>query len=373
MMTARIRRRGAATNAPHDGGAAKRRRTWWPWAALGLAVALVVVTYQFASRDGAGAASEVPTGAVVTAQVTTATIADTRTFSGTLGHGEPHTVMAPGTGVLTRIAAHGTAIEAGTELFRIDERPVIALHADIPMYRDLAPGDIGVDVEQLVANLTALGYADCGTVDELTACVADAVRAWQDDVGVEPSGVVAAADIAFVPHGTRVDTIHRRVGDAVNRGATVLDLTGTDQVVLLEAEVRHRYLLPVGAVVSTVLPGGVEVTGSVTSANVVAMPGAGGSTNTVTLVEVTLHDRVDDAFLAGPAEVVVEIDRRVDVLTVPVNALLALAGGGHGVEVVAQDGTVTLIPVSTGLFAGGRVEVTGAGIEEGTTVVVAGR
>jgi hypothetical protein len=59
--------------------------------------------------------------------------------------------------------------------------------------------------------------------------------------------------------------------------------------------------------------------------------------------------------------------RRDDVLTVPVAALLALAEGGYGLELV--DGSATrVVAVETGLFAAGRVEVTGDGLAEGQRV-----
>jgi hypothetical protein len=58
---------------------------------------------------------------------------------------------------------------------------------------------------------------------------------------------------------------------------------------------------------------------------------------------------------------------------VPVSALLALAEGGYGLEVVRDDGTTKIVRVDTGLFADGKVEVRGAGIGEGTVVGVAGR
>jgi hypothetical protein len=58
---------------------------------------------------------------------------------------------------------------------------------------------------------------------------------------------------------------------------------------------------------------------------------------------------------------------------VPVTALLALAEGGYGLEVVAEDGTTSTVPVDTGLFAEGKVEVSSPEIEEGTVVGVAGR
>jgi hypothetical protein len=59
------------------------------------------------------------------------------------------------------------------------------------------------------------------------------------------------------------------------------------------------------------------------------------------------------------------------VLAIPVTALLALAGGGYGVEIVTGPGTDRLVGVQTGIFAGGQVAITGPGIAAGTRVVVA--
>jgi hypothetical protein len=59
------------------------------------------------------------------------------------------------------------------------------------------------------------------------------------------------------------------------------------------------------------------------------------------------------------------------VLAAPLSALLALAGGGYGVEVVEPSGAHQLVAVRTGMFAGGQVRVSGAGIRAGTKVVVA--
>ena len=59
------------------------------------------------------------------------------------------------------------------------------------------------------------------------------------------------------------------------------------------------------------------------------------------------------------------------VLAVPISALLALAGGGYGLEVVGPWGHHTLVGVRTGVFAGGDVEVSGRGLAPGTRVVIA--
>ncbi len=61
---------------------------------------------------------------------------------------------------------------------------------------------------------------------------------------------------------------------------------------------------------------------------------------------------------------------REDVLSVPLGALLALSPQQYGVEVVQDDGTTRKVPVTTGLFAAGRVEVSGEGLTAGQSVVV---
>jgi multidrug efflux pump subunit AcrA (membrane-fusion protein) len=62
-----------------------------------------------------------------------------------------------------------------------------------------------------------------------------------------------------------------------------------------------------------------------------------------------------------------------DALVVPVNALLALAGGGgYAIEVVDAAGAHRLVPVTLGLFddAEGLVQVSGSGVRAGQRVVV---
>ena len=69
-----------------------------------------------------------------------------------------------------------------------------------------------------------------------------------------------------------------------------------------------------------------------------------------------------------PVDVLVSIVAATGVLTVPVEAVLALAEGGYAVEV--RDGTSThLVGVELGTFADGFVEITGD-ITEGVEVVV---
>nr|WP_246401955.1 peptidoglycan-binding protein [Jiangella mangrovi] len=249
------------------------------------------------------------------------------------------------------------------------------------MYRDLDVGAEGADVEQLEANLAALGYTGFTADDEYTANTAEAVEDWQDDLGVEsPDGVVGRSDVVFLAAGGRVDA-PAAVGATLQPGTAVVELTGTAQVVDLELDPADADLVAAGTAVTVVLPDGTELAGTVGSTELAAAdsaadPAASGEAEDVTVAEIALTDP-DGLAAAEPAGTTVDVelavDSRADVLTVPVNALLALAEGGYGLEVVADDGTTSVVAVQTGLFADGRVEVSGDGIADGVVVGTAGR
>jgi multidrug efflux pump subunit AcrA (membrane-fusion protein) len=70
----------------------------------------------------------------------------------------------------------------------------------------------------------------------------------------------------------------------------------------------------------------------------------------------------------SPVDVLVTIVEAEDVLTFPVEPVLALAEGGYAVE-VREGATTRLVGVELGTFAHGFVEITGDGVE-GDEVVV---
>jgi peptidoglycan hydrolase-like protein with peptidoglycan-binding domain len=357
--------------------------------ALGVVGAVVLAGagsgWWFLLRDGEAAPAAAPAGPAATAEMTRETIADTESWTGSLGHGTPTTVAAGTQGVITGLPAAGTRINRGSELYRLNEKPVIALLGPIPMYRELHPGDSGADVEQFERNLAALGYDGFTVDDEFTSYTAAAVRDWQDDLGVSETGVVGPSDVVFLPAGANVDMVHVTVGSMVSPGASVLDLTSGKQIVTAQVEIANRALVTVGVPVIVTVPGGAQATGKVTAATVVESQdddgsgGAGGgdeeggAADSAVEVEITLDKPVDVALLGAPVDVAVDVDERTDVLVVPVTALLALAEGGYGLEVVAGDGTSSIVPVKTGLFADGKVEVSGDSLREGMVVGVAGR
>jgi peptidoglycan hydrolase-like protein with peptidoglycan-binding domain len=356
-----------------------RRRLVWP--ALGAVLIAAGAGAWLWAGNASTEAAPAAAGPGATATVGRGTISATDSWDGTLEYGAPVTVKSSAGGTITRLVGQGATVERGDELYRVNERPVTLLYGAVPMYRDLAPGDAGVDLKQLETNLAKLDY-DGFTVDNAyTGSTAEAVRAWQADIGAERSGTVARDDVVFVPAGGRIDALRVSVGDVLRPGVPVLDITGTDQVASLEVDIDDRDRFDIGAKATVVLPGGDEVPGTVSAMRVVktasgdSSEGIGGGTTdsqSIIEVEVALNEATDE-LVGAPVEVVVAIDKRADVLLVPVNALLALAEGGYGLEVVRGDGTTEIVRVDTGLFADGKVEVQGAGIAKGTVVGVAGR
>src|SRR4029453_11419565 len=74
------------------------------------------------------------------AKVTRTTLVDTKTVSGTLCYGEGGPVGAAQAGTLTWIAPVGSTVKRGQPLFKVDQRPVVALYGSLPLYRALRAG-----------------------------------------------------------------------------------------------------------------------------------------------------------------------------------------------------------------------------------------
>jgi peptidoglycan hydrolase-like protein with peptidoglycan-binding domain len=359
-----------------------RRRRVLYWAASGAILVALGAGAWLWTGDTSTEPAPAATGPVASATIGRRTISATETWDGTLDHGRSLTVTSGGQGTVTRIVDQGGAVDRGTKLMYLDEQPVIVLFGAVPMFRDLAPGDSGADVEQLETNLTELGYGGFTVDEEFDESTAEAVRSWHTDTGVDETGTVSRASVVFMPEGGLVDTLHVDVGALVSPGTPILDITGTDLVVSTEVDVDDRDWFEVGAEVTIVLPDGDEVSGKVSAMDVVKVAVAdstvgeeGGSpvAESVAQVEVSLDEKVDADLVGATVDVVVAIDERPDVLVVPVNALLALAEGGYGLEVVHDDGTTSIVAVTTGLFTVGMVEVEGDDIAEGAIVGVAGR
>jgi multidrug efflux pump subunit AcrA (membrane-fusion protein) len=81
------------------------------------------------------------------------------------------------------------------------------------------------------------------------------------------------------------------------------------------------------------------------------------------------HTPAGAALDQAPVNVNITSQRAANVLAVPVNALLALRGGGFGVQVVTGHGS-HLVGVTTGLYGNTMVQVSGPGLTAGMRVEV---
>jgi len=337
----------------------------------GVTVAVVAIgaaaAYGFEVGDDAPVAAS--TRPPSTATVTRTALTETEDVSGTLGYGEAKAVGARGGGTLTWLPAEGSIVERGQAVYRVDDAPVMLLYGGLPLYRVLRVGADGKDVEQVERNLADLGY-DGFTVDEsYTAATADAVREWQSDLGVDATGTVEPGRVVVASGPIRVADAKASAGDPAS--GPVLAYTGTTRVVEIALDVAKQHLVRKGTTATVTLPDETKVTGEVSRVGTVATSapatGQGQATTTVDVV-VSIKDQKALGTLDGaPVSVTLLSETRADVLAVPVAALVALAEGGYGVEVIA-DGGSSYVAVAIGLFADGRVEISGDGIAEGTVV-----
>lgn len=307
-----------------------------------------------------------------TAKVIKTTLVETRTVSGTLGYGDPVPISAPGSGTLTWIAPVGSTVKRGEPVFKVDELPVVALYGSLPLYRTLRDRVTGGDVQQLEENLAELGYTGFTVDDTYTSGTGQAVRNWQADLGLPKTGTVEPGQVVFTPEAVRIAEHSARVGNLLGeRGDSPLSYTGTTRLVTVELEVALQALAVEGRKVNVTVPGRDPVEGEISRVGTVvtapedAAPGDACIEVTVTIANQEALGSLD----AAPVDVDFVSEERTDVLAVPVAALLALAEGGFGVEIVDGD-TTRIVAVKTGMFAAGRVEVSGEGIAEGVTVGV---
>jgi membrane fusion protein, multidrug efflux system len=372
-----------ATDLDHDGGRApsggawqarrgrRRRKSRVAFAAGAVVVAGAVAATGFGLGLPGGEAPSAASGDLppATAEITRQTLVDTQTESGELGYGTTISAAARSGGTVTGLPATGSTVKRGQALYRLDNTPVVLLYGSLPAYRALAVGTEGADVTQFEKNLSALGYDGFTVDDEYSSSTAEAVKEWQEDLGLPETGAVELGRVVFASGAVRIDGNEAAVGEAVQPGAAVLSYTGTARVVTVELDVADQRLARKGAAVTATLPDGKTARGKITKTALVIKP-AEEQEPASTVVEVTVA--MDDAKAAAgldsaTVDVAFTASQRENVLTVPVAALLALAEGGYGVQVV--DGTVTrIVAVETGLFAAGRVEVSGDGLAEGMTV-----
>ncbi len=269
--------------------------------------------------------------------------------------------------IYTWLPRTGATIRAGGVLYRVDDTPVMLMAGATPAWRPFSLGMTdGPDVRQLQADLLAGHCADglftaaTGHYDLLTA---DAVERWQVASGMPATGWIPLGQVMFLPAAILVGGLNVAPGEAASGGQQPYQVTTGERTVTVPLN-PDLPAASVGEIVSIILPSQVSTPGpvtaigttSATSGQLTVTPGRPEATGTGMNVQV---------------QVSLAVQSVRDVLAVPVSALLALAGGGYGLEVVTPSGAHRLVGVTTGIFATGQVQVTGPSITSGTKVVIA--
>ncbi len=319
---------------------------------------------------------------------------------------EQSSAVNPGT-TYTALPAVGDVIKEDDPVYSVSNEPVPLLYGSIAAYRAFYVGmSDGADVGELTHDLIALGYgAGLTQSNHYSSVTAAAVERWQRALGLQASGEILFGAVVFEPGPIRVTSVTPSVGSSVGGGGggggvggTVLTATSTTPVVTVDLDVSQEYLVKPGNAVSIVLPDGSSTVGGhiETVGNVATCPGgsgsgtgtgatngsstaagslcssggSGSSSNPTVPVTITLDNTPELATLdQAPVNVNITTQRAPDVLAVPVNALLALQGGGFGVDVVSAH-TSHLVGVTTGLYDNNLVQVSGSSIGVGTRVEV---
>lgn len=314
--------------------------------------------------DPATAHSSLPPA---TAPVERTTLVETQDVDGTLGYGNTRTIGGTGHGTLTWLAGAGSVVSRGRPVYRVDNKPVPLLYGRLPLYRTLSSGKEGADVEQLERNLSALGYTGFTVDDAYSAATAAAVKRWQDDLGVRETGQVAPGAAVVASGRIRVAERKANVGDRL--GGPVLTYTGTTRLVSVDLDVQYQRLVKKGAAVEVELPSGDTVKGKVGSVGKVAKKAQDDQPATIEVQVAIGSQKKLGSYDKAPVKVSFTTEQHEGVLAVPIGALLAQGDGGYAVQVV-ENGRVRTVPVETGVFTEGQVEVTGSGLKEGMKVGV---
>jgi hypothetical protein len=336
----------------------------------------------FGSTKGASGSSD--NGSATTlVTVTRRSLSAQMQVTGTLGYAGNYSVLGRQTGTVTWLPEPGQVVGEGQVLYRVDDVPVVLLYGSTPAYRTLAedttvPHLAGKDVAQLNHDLVALGYVDRADVeskwDTFNWATKAGVAKLQRHLGVAQTGTFALGRVVFVPTAARITALQANVGGPAT--GTVMHASSTTRTINVALNADLQSEVKSGDQVTVTLPNGGTTPGRIAVVGKVAtIPSnnAGGNDSSPT-VPVTI--RPTDPAATGnldqaPVLVTITTNTVRDALTVPVNALLALAGGGYAVEVTNANGTRRRVSVSPGLFdeATGLVQVTGSGLAAGQSVV----
>lgn len=356
----------------------KRPRTPRPAALAILAIGALTLS----ACSGANADAQAPQsfdGA--TATVTKGDLVGETTVQGTLHYADSFTLKSAFDGVVTALPTPGTTLTQGSHVYTVAGNNTYLLHGSIPAWRAFEEGmSDGEDVTQLETALSELGYFEATPNAHFDWNTIAAIKKWQKALTLPQSGSLPLGTVLFAPEDLRIGALKARLGDNATMETELFTASSSRQVISANLKLSDQALGVVGNSVTVRLPGSAATTtGTITS---VEPPrekaGEEGSKETTKerIIPITVTPD-DTSALEGLQEASVSLgltsETRTGVLSVPLGALVALSTDQFGVEVVDEKGEIRRIPVTVGLFAGDRVEVSGDEIAEGQRVVVPNR
>ena len=281
-------------------------------------------------------------------------------------------VEHPVAGTITALAATGSTVARGWHALPPRQPAGAADVRPVPAYRPLATGAEGPDVLEFERNLKALGYSGFTVDDEYTADTADAVREWQEDRGLprDRRGRPRAGGLR-AGQGAGGGVRRPRSADAVAPGSAVLTTParpGWSPSSWRSTTSGWRSRARRSASRCRTAAGGrKDLQGRDGDRELAGRQRRRRGDHQDRCDRDGRRQDGDRGARPGLGRRRVTASERKDVLAVPVAALLALArgrlrgaggGGRHDADRAVQ----------TGLFADGRVEVSGADLTEGTEV-----
>ena len=344
-------------------------------AALLAATAAVVLADPFAGAGkprGGVADNGYPTSI---ARVRRRSLSSRTSVSGTLGYAGSYSVVNQAAGAATSLPNAGQIVRRGQVLYGVAGQPVILLYGRIPAYRVLKLGMTGADVAQLNANLVALGYAASSALDpssdSFSAATKYGLKQLQAALSIKQTGVLGPGQAVFLPQSLRITQVIATLGTMAAPGSVIAQASSVTRQVTVNLDAAQQSTVRQGNRVVITLPDNSATPGVVSSVGKVATSGSSG-TPTVPVYIAPLHPSATGSLDKAPVQVQITTATVRRALVVPVDAVLALAGGGNAVEAVRANGVHRLVPVTLGLFddSAGLVQVSGPGLFAGERVVI---
>jgi peptidoglycan hydrolase-like protein with peptidoglycan-binding domain len=335
-------------------------------------------------------AVSVPTGA---SPIVRTDVAERVELGGTLGYAGSYPVIAPAAGTLTGLPELGQVVRRGQAIYETDGTPVILMYGGRPVWRSFELGMTdGPDVQQLQANLKALGYGDDLAVSaHFSYATAVAIECWQRAAQLPVTGTVPVGQIVFLPGAARITGQDAAPGATAAPGSPVEAATSTQPIVTVQVP-SASLTVRVGDPAVVILPDGVtQRTGTISAVSAVASTasgasgsgtsgsaasgsaatGPGASGEPAVQVTVMVHGTVSGFLDQAAVQVAITANVDRNVLAVPIVALRATSEGGYEVAVVGGR-AARQVPVTVGLFddIAGLAEISGPGLVAGQRVEV---